>query len=195
MAVNRGKAIVRTVIRALGAVVTTVLLFGASSPAALAFDLSGKTLTAEGRHLTVRPNSVREDTLWTLEIYFGTKGNRFVQFEKTIAGSHVRTSDNRVIIEAGKDSGSKRRKDTNFTLIVSLTPTTNGLQVRLESRGKDLGYANENFIYEIALGGNTCRVTNYRYLPDARLNLRSVKWTDSDCKIMEGPPADLGNTN
>lgn len=158
---------------------------------ALAVDMAGKTIVAKGIEAVTMSNSRKETITWKLEIYFGTKGNRFVLIEGARGTSVIQTAGNRVLIPVGKDKGSKRRKDGNFSYFFSLQQSASSLQVRMESRGKDTGYSNDTWIFVIALGSGSCRVDEFRHIPDARLNYSSVVATEGDCTVGNGPPSGL----
>ncbi len=168
---------------ALGA----ILGLAAALPAG-AVDVTGMTLLASFDEHRMRANSQMQTLTRTLEIYFGTKGNRFVLFHANRSNS---TSENRVLVPAGSNRGSARRKDTNFQLIVQLQQSAGALQVTLESRGKDTGYANERWTISISLTGGGCRVDNYRYVPDPRLNYSRISWKGGNCTLTQGPPSGL----
>lgn len=165
-------------------------LFSLSMAPAFAVDLAGMTLSTEVREERMLANSKMETLGRAIEIYFGNKGNRFVLFRPA---AHTNLTENRVLIEAGETRGSKRRKDQNFNLIVNIQQTASSLQLNIESRGKDTGYANERWIIDIGVSGNSCAVTGYRYLPDARSNFSRLSWSGGKCSLTSGPPSGLAD--
>lgn len=175
---------------ALGIVVT----LGASAPG-YAVDLTGKTLLAHGDQVITRYNMSKESVTWDLEIYFGNAGNRFVLFTKrnAVGTTNFRNSFARVLIPAGENRGLKRRKDGKFTLDVRLEQSAGALKVNILSRGKDTGFANEAFIYVMALGNSSCDLQAYRYIPDAGLQFNGVRTTPAGCTITNGAPEGLND--
>lgn len=176
---------------ALGGAMLAVLgILAAASPTRAA-DLTGMNLTARGTATTMSRNAVRDTVTWTLQVYFGTKGNRFVFLQGARGSSLIDFTENRVLIPAGSDRGSKRRKDKNFTSVITLKQTDTSLKVTLDSRGQNTNYANSTYIFVISLGKGTCRVDDYRYRADARLNYISVKEQEGDCTLTRGLPPDM----
>lgn len=162
---------------------------------ASAVDLTGKTLVAKGNQEIVKSNMGRLSFTWSLEIYYGSAGNRFVLFQKENATgtTNLRDSYNRVLIPVGENSGKQRRKDGNFLLDISLSQSASSLQVKLRSRGKDASFATETFIYSIGLRDGSCSVQSYKYIGDPRLNYFSVKPSPGSCTITAGAPAGLAD--
>lgn len=166
--------------------VVALLLSLALAAPAVAVDLAGKTVRAEGISDRRAYNNADKTFTYPLEIYFGTKGNRFVTMGAT-------TGDARVLIEAGKNKGSKRRKDGNFNMIVTIQQSASTVQVKLESRGTTDGYAGEGFTFDIGVSSGSCKVTKFRYSPDPRQGLTRSASKAGACTITNGPPAGLAD--
>jgi hypothetical protein len=148
---------------------------------ALAVDLAGKTILAEGISERADYNGADKTFTYPLEIYFSTKGNRFVLMKGT-------SGNTRVLIKAGEDRGSRRRKDGNFNQIISIQQSASSLQVEVESRGTTDGYAGEGFYFEVSFSGSSCRVNEFRYSPDPRQYLSKSYSKEGTCELSEGVP-------
>jgi hypothetical protein len=161
----------------------------------LAADLSGMNLTAHATFTTMARNSVRDTVTWTLQIYFGTKGNRFVLLQGSRGSQVIKFTENRILIPAGSNKGSKRRKDNNFNYVITLKQSASGIEIFWDSRGRDTRFANETYKFWLSLGNGSCRLDNFRYNPDARLNYISVVEKPGDCTLTKGLPSDLPSDN
>lgn len=161
-------------LRGLIASLFVLLVVGAGTPAA-AVDLTGMTLHVEGSiETTADRSSADQDFTFPLEIYFGSKGTRFV----TMLGI---SGNVRVAIDAGKDRGLKRRKDGKFTYEVKLQQTASSLQVKILGRGQEVTSANDSWTFEIGLANGSCRTQKFHYVPDPRVYL-----VDSDHRLLNG---------
>jgi hypothetical protein len=184
---------------------------------AKAVDLTGMTLTAHGIATTMSAVGVEDTITWTLHIYFGSKGDRFVFLDGTRGDKTFNVTTSRVLVPAGSDKGSKRGKD--FTTVVKLQQSGGTLVAKVETRvykqdtgGKggndfipgqgftyntvdtgrfDVVNAHSSYIYTINLGSGSCSVADYRYLADASLGFRRTTAKEGDCMLRKGLPSDL----
>lgn len=186
---------VRWIRSLFAAVLLGVLAVPSMTAQSLAVDLTGMNLTASGTYTTLDHRSIRDTVTWTVQVYYGTKGNRFVMFQGFRGSSVIRIAENRILIPAGENRGSKRRKDNNFTSIITLDQSANALKVTWESRGRDTRFANSKYIFWITLGNGTCRVDDFRYNADARLGYNSVVETTGGCTLTRGVPSDIKNAD
>jgi hypothetical protein len=158
----------------------------AANAQALALDLAGKTLVAEGISERQNRSATDKSHTYPLQIYFGTQGNRFV----TMLGT---TGNTRVLIPAGKNRGSKLRKDGHFQQFVTIEQSAGSIHVQLESRGTTAGYASEKFIFDISVASNSCSVGEFRYSPDPGQQLTKSVSKEGNCTVTEGPPEGLAD--
>ncbi|MEQ1901181.1 MAG: hypothetical protein ABL866_10655 [Devosia sp.] len=119
-----------------------------------------------------------------MEIYFGVKGNRFAMMRGT-------SGNTRILIPAGSDKGSKRRKDGHFQQYVTIKQTATTIHIEMESRGVVEGYASETFYFDVSLGNGTCTVTKFRYKPDSRQQLSQSYSRTGNCTLTRGAPEGL----
>lgn len=163
----------RRLLALIASLIVTIAV-GFAMPAQ-AVDLTGMTLRVEGIiEATADRSSADENFTFPLEIYFGSKGTRFVTM-LGISGSV------RVAIDAGKDRGLKRRKDGKFIYEVKLQQTPSSLQVKILGRGQEVSAANDSWSFEIGLGNGSCRTQKFRYVPDPRVYLEA-----SDHRLLNG---------
>jgi hypothetical protein len=162
---------------------------------AQAVDLTGYNIATSATTASTYRNSVSSTVTWNVQIYFGSKGNRFVKIDAVRGGQPLKFAGNRILIPAGETRGSQRRKDGLFLYVIKLTESGNSLQIFWDSRGKDTRYANETTVFTLSLSTGSCRLDNFRYNADARMQLQKVTTTKGDCKVTRGLPADMSSEN
>lgn len=151
-----------------------------------AVDLTGKTVRAEGISKRMAANGANKDFTYPLEIYFSSKGNRFVMMKFT-------SLDTRIVIEEGKSEGRGRTKNGHWTHVVTVQQTSGSLRVVYDSRGAERSYADERWTFDIALSGNGCTVQKFKYTGSPGVGFIGTTAKPGNCTIIDGPTANLAD--
>jgi hypothetical protein len=156
------------------------------APPAIAVDMTGKTIRAEGLVKRKGYNGTNKDFTYPLLIYFGAKGNRFVKMKFT-------TMDDRVLVAAGGDKGFVTSRGGNYKNFVTISQTPSSLHIVYESRGATSAYANEKWVYDITLGNGSCTITSFKYTADPRAGFTGLRTSIGKCSVANGPTDGLAD--